>query len=233
MRPMVEDDLAIFQRLATEPCRRQPARRYASDCVPIPYSCGVSDELLPRPPEWRMSDVDRERVAERLRVAVGEGRLTLEEFEQRLSGVLAARTFGEVSPYVADIPGGPLAVPAPEYLDLRTTAATLKRHGTWLVPRRLSVTARAGSVKLDFTEAVIAHSVVEIELNVSAGTTTLVLPAGASADIDNVEMIAGSSSVQGVPPNGLGAGRHFVVRGKQRAGRLIVRYQRRFLRWRW
>jgi hypothetical protein len=180
-----------------------------------------------------MSDADREQVAERLQVALGEGRLTLEEFEQRLSGVLAARTFGEVSPYVADIPGSPLAVPAPEYLELRTTAATLKRQGTWLVPKRLTVTARAGSVKLDFTDAVIAHRVVEIELNVSAGTTTLVLPPGASADIDNVELIAGSSSVRGVPPDLLGAGQHFVVHGKQRAGRLIVRYQRRFLRWRW
>jgi hypothetical protein len=201
--------------------------------VPIPYSCGVSEELVPRPPEWRMSDDDRERVAERLRVALGEGRLTLEEFEQRLSAVLAARTFGEVSPYVADIPGGPLSVPVPEYSELRTTASTLKRTGTWLVPRRLRVLAKAGSVKLDFTNAVIAHQVVEIELNVYAGTTTLVLPHGASADIDNVELIAGSSSTKGVPASSLGASQHFVVFGKQRAGRLIVRYQRRFLRWRW
>ncbi|GID91426.1 hypothetical protein Adi01nite_08380 [Amorphoplanes digitatis] len=166
--------------------------------------------------------------------ALGEGRLSLEEFEQRLSAVLAARTFGEVAPYVADIPGGTVvAAPAPEFTELRTTAATLKRQGTWVVPRRLLATARAGSVKLDFTDAVIGHSVVEIELNVSAGTTTLVLPAGASADIDGVEFIAGSASVQGVPAHAAGAGRHFVVHGKQRAGRLIVRHQRRFLRWRW
>jgi hypothetical protein len=89
-------------------------------------------------------------------------------------------------------------------------------------------------VKLDFTEAVIAHPVVEIELSVHAGSTTLVLPPGASVDIDNVEMIAGSARVRGVPATPIaGSEVHFVVRGRQWAGGLVVRYQRRFWRWRW
>ncbi len=194
----------------------------------------MSGEVAPRPAQMRMSDADRERVAQRLRVAVSEGRLTLAEFEQRIGGVLAARTFAEVEPFVADLPGGPVVPPAPEHTELRTTAASLKRRGPWVVPRRLQVTAKAGSVKLDFTEALIAHPVVEIELNVFAGSTTLVLPPGASVDIDNVEMIAGSARVRRVPTSAVaGAERHFVVRGRQRAGSLTVRYQRRFLRWRW
>jgi hypothetical protein len=181
-----------------------------------------------------MSDADRERVAERLNAAVGEGRLTLVEFEQRLSGVLAARTFGEVEQFLADLPGSPASAQAPEQVDLRTTAATLKRRGRWLVARRLRVTAMAGSVKLDFTDAVIAHQVVEVELDVYAGSTTLVLPRGASVDIDNVEMVAGNSHVRGVPTAPVGPyGHHFVVSGKQTAGGLVVRHQRRFWRWRW
>lgn len=199
----------------------------------IPYGGGVSEELVPRPPEWRISDADRNRVAERLRAALTEGRLTLEEFDERLSAVMAARTYGEVSPHLADIVSGALSEPVPEFAELRATASTLKRHGAWVVPRRLLATARAGSVKLDFTDAVIAHNVVDIELNVSAGSTILVLPPGASANIDNVELIAGSSRIRGVPANSLSAGHHFVVHGKQRAGRLVVRYQRHFLRWRW
>ena len=194
----------------------------------------MSGELVPEPSTVRMSDADRETVADRLRKAAGEGRLTLDEFEQRVSGVLAARTFAEAEPFVADLPGGPVLPPAPEHTELRTTAATLKRRGRWVVPRRLRVTARAGSVKLDFTEALIAHRVVEVELDVSAGSTVLVLPPGASVDIDGVDMIAGSSHVRGVPTAAIGgAERHFVVRGKQRAGGLVVRYQRRFGRWRW
>jgi hypothetical protein len=194
----------------------------------------MSGELVPDPSTVRMSDADREAVAERLRKAVGEGRLTLDEFEQRVSGVLAARTFGDVEPFVADLPGGPASPPAPEQAELRTTAASLKRRGRWVVPRRLRVTAWAGSVKLDFTEALIAHHLVEIELNVSAGSTVLVLPPGASVDIDSVEMVAGNAHVRGVPTTPIpGSERHFVVRGKQRAGGLVVRYQRQFWRWRW
>ncbi len=194
----------------------------------------MSGDLVPQPPPIRMSDADRERVAERLRTAAGEGRLTLDEFEQRLSGVLAARTFAEVEPYVADLPGGPALPPAPEQAELRTTASSLKRRGPWVVARRLLVVAKAGSVKLDFTEAVIQYPVVEIELNVSAGSTTLVVPRGASVDVDNVELIAGSTRVRGVPSTSVpGPHLHFVVRGKQRAGSLVVRYQRHFLRWRW
>jgi hypothetical protein len=136
---------------------------------------------------------------------------------------------------VADLPGGPVSAPAPEHAELRTTAASLKRQGRWVVARRLQVSAKAGSVKLDFTDALIAHRVVDIDLNVTAGSTTIVVPRGASVDIDNVEMVAGSARVRGGVPNTAFPGheQHFVVHGKQRAGSLVVRYQRRFLRWRW
>jgi hypothetical protein len=194
----------------------------------------MSEEMVPEPPQVRISNADRERVAERLRTAVGEGRLSLEEFDQRVSGVLAARTFAEVEPYVADLPGGPVTPPTPEYAELRTTASSLKRRGSWVVPRRLLVSAKAGSVTLDFTDALIGHRTVDIELNVYAGSTTLVLPRGASVDIDSVELIAGSAKVRHVPTTPMGGPeQHFVVRGKQRAGSLVVRYQRRFWRWRW
>jgi len=194
----------------------------------------MSDELVPQPPQLRISDADREKVAERLRGALGEGRLTLEEFDERLTGVLAARTFAEVEPFVSDLPGGQAAPPALEHAELRTTASTLKRRGRWVVARQLQVTAKAGSVILDFTDAVIAHRVVEIDLNVYAGSTTLIVPPGASVDVDSVELIAGQTRVRGVPNVPFaGPELHFVVRGKQRAGSLIVRQQRHFWRWRW
>ncbi|MFC4531553.1 DUF1707 SHOCT-like domain-containing protein [Sphaerisporangium dianthi] len=194
----------------------------------------MSGELAPRSPEWRMSDADRERVAERLQAAAGEGRLSQEEFEQRLSGVLAARTFGEVEQYVADLPGAAISIPVQERGELRTTAAGLKRRGRWVVPRQLLVTAKAGSVKLDFTDALISHPVVEIYLDVVAGSTTLVLPRGATVDIDNVEMVAGNSHVRKLTTSPIaGDGLHFVVRGKQRLGSLTVRPQRRLGNWKW
>jgi Domain of unknown function (DUF1707) len=52
----------------------------------------------------RASDSDRERVAERLRHATGEGRLQTEELEERLGAVFAARTYGELDAVVSDLP---------------------------------------------------------------------------------------------------------------------------------
>ena len=54
--------------------------------------------------ELRASDADRERVADRLRTAAGEGRLTPVELEERLEGAFSARTGAELEPLVADLP---------------------------------------------------------------------------------------------------------------------------------
>jgi hypothetical protein len=50
------------------------------------------------------SDADRERIAERLREATAEGRLTAEELEERLERAFAARTEADLEPLVADLP---------------------------------------------------------------------------------------------------------------------------------
>ncbi len=52
----------------------------------------------------RVSDVERERVVTRLRRALGEGRLTLTEFEERTTAAYAARTRGELADLTADLP---------------------------------------------------------------------------------------------------------------------------------
>jgi uncharacterized protein DUF1707 len=57
-----------------------------------------------RVPALRASDSDREQVAERLRVAAGEGRLSTDELEDRLGALYAARTYGELDVLVEDLP---------------------------------------------------------------------------------------------------------------------------------
>ena len=59
----------------------------------------------------RIGDADRERVADRLRQAAGEGRLSPEELEERLGAAFAARTAGELEPLVADLPPEPGPAP--------------------------------------------------------------------------------------------------------------------------
>lgn len=55
-------------------------------------------------PSLRASDSDREQAAERLRHATAEGRLSGDEFEQRLEALYATRTYGEIDALLADLP---------------------------------------------------------------------------------------------------------------------------------
>jgi Flp pilus assembly protein TadB len=57
-----------------------------------------------RDPNIRAGDADRERVAERLRKSHTEGRLDMEEFQQRLERCYQARTFGDLAELVRDLP---------------------------------------------------------------------------------------------------------------------------------
>ena len=53
----------------------------------------------------RASDADRDRVVDVLRVAVGDGRLTVAELDERLEAALSARTLGELAVLTADLAG--------------------------------------------------------------------------------------------------------------------------------
>lgn len=194
----------------------------------------MSGDVVPSRPEVRISDADRESVIARLNVAVAEGRLTLPEFEERIDGVLRARTYGETEPFVADLPATAPAVTSADVVELQGHAGNIARTGRWAVPRRLVVRSMAGSVKLDLRHAVISHRVVEIELSTQAGSTAIVLPPGATANIDGVSTSAGTAKIK-VPslPEPGSTAPHVVVTGSTAAGTLLVRYERRFWRWRW
>lgn len=60
---------------------------------------------MPREPQMRASDVDRERAASMLREHHAEGRLTPEEFNERLDRCFEAKTIGDLEALLADLPG--------------------------------------------------------------------------------------------------------------------------------
>jgi Domain of unknown function (DUF1707) len=57
--------------------------------------------------EMRAADADRQVVADRLRVALDEGRLDLHEYDERLSRAYAAKTYGDLDRLLADLPAVP------------------------------------------------------------------------------------------------------------------------------
>ncbi len=90
-----------------------------------------------RKPGIRASDADRNRSADALSAHYAAGRLTLEEFQQRLDQAYAATTLGDLDDLMADLPGpGPsqLAdqrdgnVLPPERRALATVQVPVGRH---------------------------------------------------------------------------------------------------------
>jgi hypothetical protein len=188
----------------------------------------------PSPPEprgIRISDADRERAAERLHQALAEGRITLSELEERLAVVYAAKYEADLRPPLADLPGAQVAaapaarptVPsdAPPVV-LRAGMSTIKRSGAWDVPPRLRVQSAMGSVVLDFCETVIPHGVVDIEVDLGAGSAKLLVPDDATANVDGV--VASMGTVKSNVPSLQRPGApHFLIHGRAGMGSVTVR----------
>jgi hypothetical protein len=168
----------------------------------------------------RASDADRERIADVLNIAVAEGRLEFDEFEQRLDRLYRSRTYGELRALVADLPDGGGAV------ELRARGTRLRRSGRWRVPRALVVDNLAGPTMLDFSAADIRTARVDVELNTRYGTTILVLPHGATVDTSGVEVRWGSLRSR-VPAGPAEGSVHFRITGRHIGGTLRIRARRR------
>jgi hypothetical protein len=183
------------------------------------------------PRGFRISDADRERAAQRLHQALAEGRITLTELEERLAVVYAARYEADLRPPFVDLPGadvvpGPAAAPVvpsdvPPVV-LRAGMSTIKRGGAWDVPPRLRLQSAMGSVVLDFCDTVIPHPVVDIEVDLGAGSAKLLVPDDSTANVDDVVASMGTvkSSVPSVRRPGVP---HFVVHGRAGMGSVTVR----------
>jgi hypothetical protein len=84
-----------------------------------------------------------------------------------------------------------------------------------------------GSVLLDFCRAEIPHPVIEVELEMAAGSAKLLVPKGATANVD--DLVTGLGDITSrVPAQPGPRGPHFVVRGRCGIGSVLVRSPYRF-----
>jgi hypothetical protein len=113
----------------------------------------------------KASDSDRERVVDMLKAAFVQGRLTMDEFDQRVGQTLASRTWGDLRALTDDIPAWPLPQPVrkparppssqPTHAVVKAVAcaiislATISiagMPGMWTMPAPPSMTAQACQV---------------------------------------------------------------------------------------
>ncbi len=158
--------------------------------------------------ELRASYDDRDRVVELLRVSAGDGRLTAEELDERLERAMTARTYGELARLVADLPAegsvaspmtapqAPQASQAKEVARIDIRSGHVQRVDRWVVPQRMDVKVTSGHVKLDFTEAVITHPSLKLDIDVRSGYVTLVTRPGIVVDADDVAIRSGHVKVR-------------------------------------
>ena len=154
----------------------------------------------------RASDAEREAVVARLRDAAGEGRLTVEELDERIDAAYAARTLDELEPLTADLPAAaPGASPAAvgEGMPVDTgggAAPTLvlgilgggDRRGRWRVPERMTVVNVLGGADLDLREATLAAPEVEIRVFSLLGGSDVIVPEGVHVELGGFAVLGGN-----------------------------------------
>ncbi|WP_156727458.1 DUF1707 SHOCT-like domain-containing protein [Streptomyces apocyni] len=146
-------------------------------------------------PELRASHTDRDRVVDVLRIAAGDGLLAADELDERLEAALAARTLSELAVLTADLPpvSATGAVTRAEVKDVvrieQIHSGAVERAGRWVVPRRLELEVTFCEVTLDFTDAVITHDNLRIDVAVTGKTLTLITRPGVVVDTDGLQLV--------------------------------------------
>jgi Domain of unknown function (DUF1707) len=198
----------------------------------------------------RVSHEDRDQVAESLRVAAGDGRLTTDELDERLEKALTARTYDDLAVLVADLPAAGTALaplPAPlaallpggtghaaakELVKIHTTSGSSERVGRWAVPARMDLKVTSGHIKVDFTGAVITQPTLHIDAEVRSGHILLITKPGIVVDLDDVSVRSGHVKVRAPWGESVPAVLRVTVAGTCGSGHILARPPRRSF-WQW
>jgi hypothetical protein len=158
------------------------------------------------PHQQRISDDDRHRTAEFLRQAAGEGRIDLEELDERLEATYAAKVYADLVPIVVDLPGAEPALPpgmvvaprpanapvpaqttgAPRYASSIAVMSGTDRRGVWEVPPSHTAFSLMGGVDIDLREAVFTTPEIVINANAVMGAVDVIVNAWTRVTVEGV-----------------------------------------------
>ncbi|WP_165807006.1 DUF1707 SHOCT-like domain-containing protein [Nocardioides currus] len=152
------------------------------------------------PGSMRISDADRHKVAEVLREAAGQGRLDLDELDERLELAFKAKTYADLVPITADLHAAPTTgVPVPRpaagmpavpgHASSMAIMGDCKRRGVWQVPEHHSAFALMGSVLVDLREATLSSRETTINASAIMGEVKVVVPAHVNVIVDGTPIM--------------------------------------------
>jgi hypothetical protein len=186
----------------------------------------------------RASDADRDQVANLLSTAYAEGRLTMEEHEERVGQLMAAKTFDDLIPITRDLvvigTPSPLATPQPtNRFTIDTTGqgpetdkmiaifGGVTRTAKWRVRKQTKALALFGGIDLDLHDAIFEAPVVEISGFWCFGGLDIKVPEGIEVR-DHTSGIFGGTDVSNIGDPAPGAPT-LVIKGVSLFGGVSVR----------
>ena len=151
----------------------------------------VSEAL---PPAIRASDAERDATVIRLREAMAEGRLTLDDFSKRTDSALTALTRDQLAEVVADLPAhqatgyaaSPAVVATPWVVGVLGSSL---RNGRWRVGHELHAVSVIGECKIDLRQAVIDAPLIVVRALAIMGTVEVIVPEGVQVELQGIAIM--------------------------------------------
>lgn len=162
------------------------------------------------PSRMRVSDADRHKVAEVLREAAGDGRIDLEEFDERLEATFAAKTYADLVPITHDLgPAIPLTSASPVSGVERERAVAImggvERRGVWVVPEHFQVFCLMGGAEIDLRQAHFSAPEVRLTVNTFMGGATIIVNHQTHVIVRGTGIMGGYSPPRSGPETVIGA----------------------------
>ena len=152
----------------------------------VPMQGGLSE---------RVSDSDRNQTVAQLREHVVVGRLTLDEFSERVGRALEARTRGDLATTLANLPD--LAAPQSESVRRRprrwfvAVMSGSQAKGRWRISGRTTAVAVMGSCQMDLRHAEIDGPEIVITAITFWGGITVTVPEGFDVELEGFSFMGG------------------------------------------
>ena len=151
-------------------------------------------------PDIRVADADRERAIVELREHAVAGRLTLEEFGDRVDHAYAARTRGELDVVLRELPSVPTTTARTRRFGLAVMGG-INWRGRLRLPEQSTIVAFMGGANIDLRQANIEAPEVTLRAWAIMGGVNVIIPPNVEAELDGFSLMGGRNDETTPPPH--------------------------------